>query len=285
MRTTALVHLEALRMAELLLVLEHLPPRARVLELGAGTGWQARALAARGFRVEALDLSTSLYAEARVFPVREYDGHHLPYAAGEFDAVFSSSVLEHVAQVEELLAEQVRVLVPGGRAVHVLPTPAWRLWTSLAHGPHLARLVWRRLARLFGGIAPPAAAEVAQRPAAAPRRSRLVGLFPERHGERGGAWSELYLFSARAWRRLFERGGFRLELSRPSGLFYTGHALLGARLPLGARRALARALGSACRVWVLETAAHRSANAEGPARPGPAPSVPSSLGAEAHGRA
>ncbi|MSR62334.1 MAG: class I SAM-dependent methyltransferase [Planctomycetes bacterium] len=249
MSTPALAHLERLRLAELRQALAHLPPRARVLELGAGTGWQARELAARGFAVEALDVPESLYAAARVFPVLEYDGRHLPYPAGSFDAVFSSNVLEHVAHLEELLAELVRVLVPGGRAVHVLPTPAWRLWTSLAQGPHVLRLVWRRATRARASAPNSPATGAAP---AARRGARLALLFPERHGERGGAWSELYLFSARAWRPLFERAGFRLLRCEPNGLFYTGHALLGARLALGARGILARGLGSACRIWVLE---------------------------------
>ena len=37
-----------------------------------------------------------------------------------------------------MLADTLRILKPGGIAVHILPTPSWRWWSIVAHYPFLA---------------------------------------------------------------------------------------------------------------------------------------------------
>src|SRR5208283_5218724 len=105
-------------------IVPDLPPRGRVLEIGAGTGQQALELKRRGFDVAAIELADSAYAGARVFPVTDYDGARIPFPDRSFDAVFSSNALEHVRDLAFMHAEIRRVLKPGGIAVHVMPTPA-----------------------------------------------------------------------------------------------------------------------------------------------------------------
>ena len=43
-----------------------------------------------------------------------FDGVHLPFEDGSFDAVYCKQVLEHVSEPQPLLAEVARVLRPGG---------------------------------------------------------------------------------------------------------------------------------------------------------------------------
>ena len=86
-------HVETIRTWELQQVVSVIPPGSRILEIGAGAGWQSRALAQMGFAVEAVDVASALHADTRVFPVEEYDGRHLPFADESFDVVFSSNVL------------------------------------------------------------------------------------------------------------------------------------------------------------------------------------------------
>ena len=74
------------------------PPR-RILEIGAGTGEQARALADRGFEVTAVEIASSRYATERAFPIVDYDGRTLPIPDRSVDIVFSSNVLEHVSDL------------------------------------------------------------------------------------------------------------------------------------------------------------------------------------------
>ena len=61
-------------------------------------------------------------AGALPIALHAYDGAHLPLADASVDLILSKSVLEHVrlAQVDTLLAEMARVLVPGGGMVHAI---------------------------------------------------------------------------------------------------------------------------------------------------------------------
>ncbi|MGW1052380.1 SAM-dependent methyltransferase [Streptomyces sp. NPDC002521] len=110
------------------LVADLLGPAATVLDLGSGYGGSARALAERfGCRVVALDLSEGHNRRHREANARQgLDGlievvtgslNDLPYAAEDFDVVWSLEVLCHVTDRDRALAEAVRVLKPGGALV------------------------------------------------------------------------------------------------------------------------------------------------------------------------
>lgn len=245
--------LEPIRLAELEALLPHFPEGARVLEIGAGAGWQARALADRGFIVEAIEYSDSGFSglrEARVFPVQDYDGHRIPFPDGSFDVVFSSNVLEHIPHVERFQAEIQRVLRSGGTAVHLMPTATWRIWTTLAHYPYVLGRMVRRRRTTPNRIAPTHSGISGSRRHRWTRRL-IWALLPERHGEIGNVLTEVLLFSRWRWRRLFERTGYATMAEAPNGIFYTGYGLLQQRLSLRMRRCVSSVLGSACRAWVL----------------------------------
>jgi 2-polyprenyl-3-methyl-5-hydroxy-6-metoxy-1,4-benzoquinol methylase len=120
-------HLERLRLAEAASVRGWLRPGMRVLELGGGDGFQASVLAVWGCRVVSVDLPDRPRRDPPYFSVLDYDGQHLPFALGTFDAVFSSNVLEHIESLPWVLAETRRVLRPNGLAVHLVPSTACRL--------------------------------------------------------------------------------------------------------------------------------------------------------------
>jgi SAM-dependent methyltransferase len=255
--TSVLEFLQAVRRQEIERLLPWFPPatrdgiRTRVLDLGAGTGDQARYLAGLGYEVTALEVSSSAYRADRVHPIVEYDGHVLPVADRAIDLVFSSNVLEHVPHVDEMLVELARVHAPGARSVHVLPTSAWRFWTTLSHYAWLAK-------RLLGVGRSPAPAGSSD---AVETRGVLARLWadavPHRHGERGSTLTELHYFSRRWWEARFRRHGYDVVAAFPVGLFYTGATVFGLGLSLSTRRRLAPWLGSACRVYVLERSSDR----------------------------
>jgi SAM-dependent methyltransferase len=238
-----------LRRAELARVRRWFVPGQRVLELGGGSGYQASLLAAWGCRVVSLDLPGRPPAGESYYPIRDYDGQNVPFAAGTFDRVFSSNVLEHVRGLPALLAETRRVLKPGGLGVHLMPTPGWRLWTSVAHYGYLAKC-------LLGGdraIPGVARAKTAGDVLAARGAGYLLrrALFAGPHGEWPNAAAELYGFSRRRWTRVFETNGFGIVQVADNGVFYTGYGLFPGR-SLAARRRLARWLGPACHVFVVQ---------------------------------
>jgi len=226
----------------------------RVLEIGGGTGFQAKLIASTGAVVDSIDVAEPLPGIETHFHVRIYEGTTLPFPDDYFDVVFSSNVLEHIADLRTTFSEVQRVMKSDGRAIHILPTPAWRTWTSLSHYIHIAR----RLVSLVGsrrhsqGNAQIGTGNPARTRGTWGTFRRLLSDGP--HGEYPSAISELWYFSRRRWLKLFQENGFDLVEERPSGIFYTGYGVFPS-LSIERRRGLARILGSATRVFVLQKAA------------------------------
>lgn len=110
-----------------------------VLDLGCAGGFMAEALDDRGARVTGLDPAAEAIAAARAHADHagrsiRYDtgvGEALPYPDATFDAVVCVDVLEHVTDLDRVLAEVSRVLKPGGLFLYdtINRTPVARLAT------------------------------------------------------------------------------------------------------------------------------------------------------------
>ena len=95
---------------------------AIVLDLGCAGGFMAEAMADRGATVTGIDPARAAIAAAKAHAAANgravrYDvgvGEALPYADASFDAVVCVDVLEHVADLNRVLAQIARVLRPGG---------------------------------------------------------------------------------------------------------------------------------------------------------------------------
>ena len=115
-------------------VLGELPPRARVLDLGVGTGRELPALLDAGHAPTGLDFSAEMLAlcnrRGRAVPLVEASfWEPLPFADASFDAVIAlHGTLAHprdTSALARLGQEIARVLVPGGVLVAEVPAPAW----------------------------------------------------------------------------------------------------------------------------------------------------------------
>ena len=113
--------------ADALVAAAELEAGERVLDVACGTGIVARRAARRvgpGGRVVGLDVNEAMLAVARAASAdapariewREGDAASLPFANGEFDAVFCEQALQFFSDPRTALREMRRVLAPGRRA-------------------------------------------------------------------------------------------------------------------------------------------------------------------------
>ena len=173
---------------------------ARVLDIGAGTGWQAQIVTDAGYAVEAIDMTTSTYVRDRIFPIHDFDGRHIPFPDATFDVIYSSNVLEHVAHAEAFQKEIHPVLKPDGVVIHVVPSGSWRFWSNLGHYPYIARRAAERLLGAGQPVTEPVTADVPNGAARTLRWSLARAFIPHRDGEMGNALTEIYHFSPWRWR-------------------------------------------------------------------------------------
>ncbi len=142
----------------------------RLLEIGSGfgafvTSGRLAGIAAVGVEVDgptaalARDLARANGLAA--CPMVVAAGEVLPFRPGDFDVVYSNSVLEHVRDPAQVLREAVRVLRPGGRLHFIIPSYAsfYESHFGIPWLPHLPRALapfyvrlWRRDPRCLAHI-------------------------------------------------------------------------------------------------------------------------------------
>lgn len=128
----------------------------RVLDVACGTGVVAITAACRGARVAGLDFSPELLERAREHAQlagvevdwRESDAEQLPFADGAFDVVLSQFGHMFAPRPQVVLAEMLRVLVPGG-------TIAFSTWPPEMFVGRSFALAGRYLPPPPPGVSPP----------------------------------------------------------------------------------------------------------------------------------
>ena len=103
--------------------------RLRILDLGAGSGWMSRELAAN-HDVLAIDPNAgphglaALSTAQRYFMAVQAESEYLPLAANSFDLAIANASLHYTRNVETLLEKISRVLRPGAKLI-VMDSPAY----------------------------------------------------------------------------------------------------------------------------------------------------------------
>lgn len=107
----------------------------RIADLGCGTGRHTLPVARAGAQVTAVDFSMGMMAKARGKPgaetvqfIRHDLSRDLPFASRTFDRVMCCLVLEHIADLDQMIGEMARICRPGGSIVLSDLHPVMRLW-------------------------------------------------------------------------------------------------------------------------------------------------------------
>lgn len=193
------------------------PARARILDVGCGTGGAALTLARHG-RAVALDRSPASFRLAMDCPythrVVASAAAPLPFSDGSFDVVCALDILEHLDDDAAAARELARVCKPGGTVIAFVPAFSFLWGYNDDYSHHKRRYVKSELAALLAGaslgvreagyfnavlFAPTLAARLVQR--AAPRLTRGM-----EHGTRPSRFNGLLTALFRAELPLLRRG-------------------------------------------------------------------------------
>lgn len=127
------------------MIVSHIEPGKKVLEINCGKGMLAEKLAKKGVDVTVTDLSGVALQQAkergiaRGFKVN-LDTESLPFDRAQFDVVVSNSMIEHGFFPENTLKEGIKVLKKNGRFIIMVPNIGhwrFRLWLLLGRFPYI----------------------------------------------------------------------------------------------------------------------------------------------------
>jgi len=123
---------------------------APTIDLGCGDGHFARITFNRKLEVGLDPWSGPIHQAAKdggYHSLVQAEGGRIPFSSGHFASAMSNSVLEHIAQVEVVLAELRRVLKPGALFLFSVPNP--RYLTELSVPGFLGRIGFKRAGRAY----------------------------------------------------------------------------------------------------------------------------------------
>lgn len=241
--------LHLVREYELNNIMQYFPSRddIRILELGAGTGYQLSKIQKKYRDAVGVDIETSAYSDLSGIVIT-YDGKILPFKDESFDVIFSSHVMEHINDLENYNKEISRVLKNNGRVIHVLPSHVWRFWTSVMHYP---RSILFLVELLHLVISRNNATYVDKRKLTKSKILKNI-LFSETHGVRGNPFTEIYYFHYRFWLNSFRKNDWDILDYKPLGLFYWGRDFIKQYLSVHFRQSITNIVGSSSYVYVLK---------------------------------
>lgn len=181
--------------------------------------------------------------------IKIYDGVNIPIIGDlKYDLIISFHVLEHAQNLEGLLSSCFDALTEDGIMIHVLPSPTWRILTTLFWPlgglAHVLRRLSSKADKTIGG-----SSETGSK---VRWRWLLSRAIPRAHGERGGPITEAYYFSRKFWSEVFAASGFKVIDVTQSHIVYWGNDFIRHGLGLQTRKSLSHIIGSSSNIYIVK---------------------------------
>jgi 2-polyprenyl-3-methyl-5-hydroxy-6-metoxy-1,4-benzoquinol methylase len=178
------------------------------LEIGAGDGYQSNLLKKYARRIYAIDPAITPTKmdknTALIFYKCKAEKITKLFKKKSFDLVFSSNVLEHLADPGSVLRRTRLLLTDSGLAVHVVPAPFWKIANFILYYFYGGTVL------ISNWFHPDQYRDAKPQPEQKNKAPLKQLFFPPVHGAAGGHLSELLGFRRSYWRKLFLRAGFRI---------------------------------------------------------------------------
>ena len=217
----------------------------KILEIGSGTGFMFGRLNEIYKNVFGLEVEGSSY-RFKDKNIKLYDGKNIPFDNNSFDVIISSHVLEHVNDINYLLDETHRVLKNDGVSIHIIPSPTWRVLTSIFH--YFALLQFS--INIFFKKSRMSIKDKVQKKTLMDKLKFIF--FAPQHGERGNLISEVYFFSNYFWKNIFIKQNFIISKVTGSNIIYWGNDFLRNILSLKNRKKISFVIGSSSNIFILK---------------------------------
>lgn len=215
-------YLHAIRKSEIETILKMLPKKhfSSGLECGAGDTYQTTLLAPHFDAYISSDLNSARFDPSLILPHVTYmqvdaDAIAHMFQEKQFDVIFSSNMLEHVADPIRFLHATRPFLKDDGYAIHVVPSRGIKISYILLYYPYLIRLVYRKIRdhkkgnQLFGGHAHSHENNINVKTDTQKTQSRFRRfLFPSIHGNFPTHRAEYYSYGKNVWQQMFQDAGY-----------------------------------------------------------------------------
>lgn len=115
------------RPKEAFLFQKYKPFRKPILDLGCGDGFFAEiAFGKLNAGIDPDNNATNEAKKRKIYTeIKKYNGKKIPYKSSVFATIVSNSTLEHISNIDEVLAESSRVLKRGGMFYFTTITDSW----------------------------------------------------------------------------------------------------------------------------------------------------------------
>lgn len=220
----------------------------KILEIGGGDGYQAKVLADKGFSVVSIDIEPR---SPQVFPVKKIDNTILNFPDETFDVVFTSHVLPHVHNFEQMFNEIKRIIKRDGIILHIVPTTGWSFITNIWHYLFIPKYLLKSIKKRIFKKEELQTNKEHKIEIRGSIHNNIKKLFLHPLGENPSFIHELIYFSRKHWMKLFLDNGFKIIEIKNGPYITSGYGVFRFKL-ISFRKIFAKHFFSSSYCFVLK---------------------------------